>query len=342
MSKYDLRSILFIQECRAEGYSWNEVADEYEKEFGERRSHDTLRMAVINYLPSATVEVEEEEMEMPRAGKREPNPLPAYLMYEPKTYPKPKKEISKGTALIIPDVHWPYADQRAYNLMLKVAQDVPDLREIVILGDWADFYAINSHGKHPKYTQTLVEEISVAREKLEELVIMFPKAKRVFIEGNHEHRLARYIYNNAPDLFGIIDVPTILSLNTLGFEFIKYGPNQKYKVMGSNLYARHEPIGGGTHAANSTVDKAGCSMIFGHIHRIQQYRKVFIDGNDHLAASVGWLGDKNSEVMGYLKNHAQWQLGWGFVTVLNDGKFFLDTKHIIDYTTVHNGTVYKT
>ena len=344
---YDLEHAKFVQTLREQGLTWTEVEDEFEKEFGERKSHDTLRISTKKLLLSVDDQEDEDDiMEVPvrirsKKAKREPEALPEYLLYEPKAKIKPGKAKSKGTALIIPDCHIPYHDQRAYELMLKVAQDVKDLKEIVILGDYADFYAASAHGKHPKFTHVLMDEISQVRKELERLAKMFPKVKRVFIQGNHEYRLERYIYNNAPDLFGIIDTRSILCLDELGYEFVPYGSNQKYSVMGSKLYARHEPIGGGTHAANSTVDKAGCSMVFGHIHRIQQYRKVFIDGADHMAASVGWLGDKDSPVMGYLKNHAQWQLAFGFVSVLDNGHFFLDTKHIIEYCTVHHGRLYK-
>lgn len=346
---YGLEHAKFVQELREEGYSWPEVADAFEKEYGERKSHDTIRISTKKVLLSIDDQddEEDEEFEVPvgvktaKRSRREPEELPEFLLYEPhKAYTKPKAK-KKGTALIIPDTHIPYHDQRAYNLMLDVAKDVEDLQEIVILGDYADWYAVNAHGKHPAFTHVLVEEINQVRKELERLTKMFPKVKKVFVAGNHEHRLERYIYNNAPELFGLIDTPTVLSLDKLGWEYIPYGSNQKYSVMGSKLYARHEPLGGGVHAASGTVDKAGCSMVFGHIHRIQQYRKVFITGEDHMAACVGWLGDKNHPVMGYLKTHAQWQLGFGLVNVVDNGNFFLDTKHIIDYTTFHNGKLYK-
>lgn len=35
----------FVQQLRTSGFTWEEVADEFEKEFGERKSHDTLRIS---------------------------------------------------------------------------------------------------------------------------------------------------------------------------------------------------------------------------------------------------------------------------------------------------------
>lgn len=336
--KYTTEMCKFVQELRDDGYSWRDIETEFAEEFGEHRSHDTIRMSTKKFLAAQPEPIVSTRDVRP---VKEAKPLPEYLLYTPSKKIKPGKGKSKGTTLVIPDCHIPYHDQRAYNLMIEVAKSVKDLNEIVILGDYADFYAINSHGKHPKFGHVLMDEIGQVRKELERLATLFPKAKRVFIQGNHEYRLERYVQNMCPDLFGVVDTKSILCLDELGYEFVPYGPNQKYAIAGGKLYARHEPIGGGQHAAASTVNKAGCSVIFGHIHRIQQHRKVFINGEDHLGASVGWLGDKDHEVMSYLKNHAQWQLGCAFVNTLDDGTFFLDTKHIINYTTMHNGKLFK-
>jgi len=186
--------------------------------------------------------------------------------------------MSVRSALIIPDCHIPYEDKRAYDLMLNVAIDL-DPDEIVILGDYADFYAINAHGKSPNMSHVLQEEITAVVERLIQLKELFPKAKRVFIQGNHCYRLERYIAKNCPDLYGIVDTPSLLELKILGFEYVPYGPTQAYKVLGSKLIARHAPLAGGKHVAQATAEKAMCSVIFGHTHRIQEAQIVTMDGH---------------------------------------------------------------
>ena len=106
----------------------------------------------------------------------------------------------------------------------------------------------------------------------------------------------------------------------------------------AKLIARHEPLGGGVHVAHNSVVKAGCSVIFGHVHRIQESQVVMIDGSNHRGISAGWLGNKDHSVMNYVKNHHQWSLGFALVTV--QGKeFFCDLKHIINYKVLHNGKI---
>jgi len=224
--------------------------------------------------------------------------------------------------------------------MLDVAIDLnPD--EIVILGDYADFYAINSHGKQPEFQHLLIEEIEAVKEKLAELHMFFPEAKKVYIEGNHEYRLGRYIQNRCPDLFDIIDTSSLLELPTFGFDFVPYVPAQKYNVLGSKLLARHEPLSGGKHVAQNTAEKAMASVIFGHTHRIQEGQTVTMNGENFRGISSGWLGNQESKVFDYVKSQYQWALGFSITRVLDNDTWLNDLIHIIDYKCVVNGFVYE-
>lgn len=242
-------------------------------------------------------------------------------------------------ALIIPDCHIPYEDKRAYQLMLDIAFD-QKIDEVVILGDYADFYDISSHPKEPGVGEKLIDEVAAVQERLMELRSMFPHAKIVYIEGNHEYRLGRFIRDKASEFFGLVDTYTLLGLKTLNIEFVPYGPMQKYSVLGSSLIAKHEPLGGGVHCAYQSVLKARHSIIFGHTHRIQEHQIVSIDGENFRGISCGWLGDETHPVMQYVKDHHQWAKGFSIFNLLEDGTWFNHLIHIINYKTVYNGKVY--
>ena len=243
-------------------------------------------------------------------------------------------------AIIIPDCHIPYEDKRAYNLMLEIARDL-DPDEIVILGDYADFYAINSHGKDADKNHLLMDEVSEVIERLKQLKSLFPRAKRVYIEGNHEYRLARYINSKCPDLYGITDVSKILELKLLGFEYIPYMPNQQYNVLDTNLVARHEPLSGGVHVAHGSVVKALKSVIFGHTHRLQKTELYGLDGSRYLGVSCGWLGDKSHPVFEYVKTHHQWGLGFGIARSISKSLIDVELAFINPkYQCITNGYLY--
>jgi predicted phosphodiesterase len=245
------------------------------------------------------------------------------------------------TALIIPDCHVPYEDKRAYQLMLDIATDLnPD--EITILGDYADFYAINSHGKDADKTHILMDEVSSVVERLGDLRRLFPKAKIVYIEGNHEYRLARYIKSKCPDLYGTIDVQSILELDRLGISFVPYGPTQQHAVLGSELKARHEPLSGGKHVAQGSIEKGLTSLVFGHTHRLQIAETYTLDGQRLMGISCGWLGDKSHPIFGYVKTHHQWGLGFGVLRV-KAGKIkgFQLASINSDYSCIVDGYLYQ-
>lgn len=246
------------------------------------------------------------------------------------------------TALLIPDTHRPYHDRRAYNLMIKVAKEI-SLSEIVLLGDYADIYALNAHGgKNPTLPTTLIDEIEDVNKGLDELDTLFPKVKKVFIQGNHEFRFERYLLNNCPELFGITEFKNLIKIDMRkNWSYIHYGPNQSYKILNSKLTARHEPLAS---SAKATASKALCSLVYGHIHRIEESHLVGLDGTNHVCFSVGWLGDKrNDTIFGYVKGHHQWQLGFGLVYTNEDTGYFYHQKiHILDdYTCVVNGKLFK-
>lgn len=249
--------------------------------------------------------------------------------------------MSIKQALIIPDVHVPFHDERAYNLMLDVAKDATALSEIVILGDFADFYGISKYAKDPSVNSNLLVEINAVNKKLDELDTLFPNVKKVFIVGNHENRLVNFIAQKSPELFGMITLEELFRLDERGYEVVPYGPQQLYQIADSKLYARHESIGGLTHCAYNSVVKAGCSVIFGHHHRIQEAQVVTINGENHRGICNGWLGDQNSPVMSYVKEHHQWAHGFSIANILEDGTFFNHIIHIINYRCSFNGYIYE-
>jgi len=226
--------------------------------------------------------------------------------------------------------------------MIKVARDIK-IDELVILGDYGDIYSLHQHGgKDPTLVNTLTQEIEEINKHLDEIDINFPTAKKIYIEGNHEYRLERYILNKCPEFFGVTEYKLLTKMDRrYNWTFIPYGPNQRHNILGSKLIARHEPLGNN---AKNTASKALCSLVYGHIHRIEESHLVGLTGENHVCFSVGWLGDKTMDkVYGYVKGHHQWQLGFGIVYAdEKTGNFYHHKIHIQDdYTCIFNGKIYK-
>lgn len=244
-------------------------------------------------------------------------------------------------ALVIPDTHRPYHDARAYNLMLKVAQSLPSVDEVTLLGDYGEFVSVGIHPKDPDLEGQLSNELRSINDGLDQLDKLFSRAKKTFIEGNHEYRFSRFIRDKAPQLYGITTAKELLHIpERKNWKWIPYGPDQDHQILGSKLHARHEPVGSGEYVAANTVKRAGCSVIFGHVHKIQEHQVVMLNGNNHRGITPGWLGNKKHKIFNYVPNHHQWALGFAITTILPDGSFFNENIHIIDYKCTYGGKLF--
>jgi UDP-2,3-diacylglucosamine pyrophosphatase LpxH len=241
-------------------------------------------------------------------------------------------------ALLWPDTHFPFEHKRAVRLVLKVADFLgSSLKEIYFLGDLADFYYISGHGKsHPSMKGHLKLECDSINAFLDHIDKRYPRTKKIFIEGNHEYRLERFVTETAPALYGMIDWQTEFGLRSgpyrqarPGWRVVPYGPRQKAKVMGSALWAKHEPL---SSSAKASAARSMRNVVYGHIHRIEESHVVALDDDNYVNFSVGWLGDKKyDKVFGYVKNNHQWQLGFGLVYVCPKTKLFYHHKiHILE------------
>ena len=247
-------------------------------------------------------------------------------------------------ALVIADLHVPFHSQKALDLVLDVALDAygEQLDEIIINGDFVDFYNASSYTKDPAIKQMLRDEIEDAKDVLRYIKSRFSdKTKLTYVAGNHENRASKYIKNNAIDLYGLFRVEHLLELKEIGYDFVPYGPNQIYQIHDSRCFCRHEPLTGGNAPAISSLPKAGSSLVFGHIHKAQHGMYVNFHGEMYEGVSTGWLGDakRYKEVFGYVKNKPNWCHGFTTVSVI-DKEHYIQNVIIKDLKCKYNGVLY--
>ena len=239
--------------------------------------------------------------------------------------------------LFIPDCHIPYEDKRAYELMLKVARDLkPD--HLIILGDFADFYGVSSHSKDPNRMLKFDKEVEATKRRLEELKKL--KAKNmVFVAGNHENRLERYLMDKAPELYNMVTIPELFKLKEFGFKYVPY--KNDYKL--GKLYVTHDCGNAGRFAHNKALDTYQHNIIIGHTHRLGYSVEGNADGERHLGAMFGWLGDvREVDYMHRVKAARDWALGFGMGYLdKSTGYIYVTPIPIVDYSVVVNGKLYR-
>jgi len=222
--------------------------------------------------------------------------------------------------------------------MLEVAVYL-GIHEVVILGDYADFYAVSRHRKDPRVQTLLLDEVESVNQGLDELDRLFPEAKRVFLEGNHELRLESYLIEQAPALFGVTSVQHLFGLERRGWKFQSFGRNQAYPVLGSSLLAFHRPQAS---SARLHIQKALADSIYGDIHKIELAHAVSRDKRRVTAACPGWLGDVSSRVFDYMPSVPQWQLGFAVVSIeTSSPDFHIEIAEIKNHSLVFGGKVFK-
>jgi hypothetical protein len=249
--------------------------------------------------------------------------------------------VSLKKALIVPDCHRPFHSRKAYNLMLEVAS-FHGIDEIVILGDYADFWTVSFHeqSKDPRLPKLLMEEVESVNLGLDELDRLFPQANKVFLEGNHEYRLERYVQAKAPALFGVTECTNLFQIPLRKkWRYRSYGKGQPYRVLGTSLLAKHTPLAS---SPMTGLRKAAQSYCYGHNHRIEECHVVGLDGASHVAFSPGWLGDERLKAFGYMVDQPNWQLGFAIVYSSSPKEFHHEIVKIKSgYTCVSAGRLFK-
>lgn len=237
------------------------------------------------------------------------------------------------TILFIPDTHRPYHDKRAWNLVLEVGDFLnPDI--VVCLGDFADFFSVSSHSKDPKRAFKLDDEIADVRVGLNELKSLGADEK-IFIAGNHEDRLSRYMMDRAPELDSFVSIPEILQLDKGGWTYIPYREDVKI----GKIYLTHDVGSAGRGSVYKCMDAYQHSNITGHTHRMAYVVEADAAGQSKVAAQFGWLGDvEAADYMHRMKARKDWTLGFGIGYLdTKTGVVYITPVPIVDYTCVVNG-----
>lgn len=250
------------------------------------------------------------------------------------------------TAVLYGDSHFPFQDDRALQVVaqvIRVAQ--PDV--IVHMGDAADTYHLSRFDKNPKRIHGLQAEIDAVRAHLAAFRLLAPKARYVLLEGNHEDRLRRALWNMPPQAEALMKLdavtnnltwPKLLGLDELGVEFIPYGEQSKRQIL-PRFMVKHgtvvRKLSGYT--ARAELDKYNKSGASGHTHRLGAFFHRDWNGN-HVWVETGCTCKLDPE---YAVD-VDWQQGCVVVTFEEQtGAFQVEVVYIHEGSAVFRGNFYK-
>jgi len=194
------------------------------------------------------------------------------------------------TGIVIADIHYPYHNHKALNILFNICRDIdPDY--LINLGDALDFDCISTYANaKPRRIEnkTLQNDYEgYQKDVLDPLEdILKPECKKVYIFGNHENRINNYM-DYYPVTRGIIEPQNNLDLSD--WEIVPY--KQHFKL-GNTVYTHG--MWHNQHHAKKHLDAYGCNIIYGHLHTHQIYcRQTPVDSDPVEAMSLGCLCDLN-------------------------------------------------
>lgn len=256
------------------------------------------------------------------------------------------------TALIIPDLHIPFHCKHYLDLIISIGSDYHKksaaIDQIILLGDLLDFFGVSLHPKLPSAMSvraTIRDEIYQGNQFFDLLKKNFKGAQIVYLEGNHEQRLSRYIAQKCPDLFDLINIKDLLQLEKRGVKFVpfaRHGSHQLFQVLNSSLYARHAPPSQGENCASETLKKKHCSLVFGHTHRAQSFTAKNLNGVEMSCYSLGCGIDFESPVFSYMDTD-NWAKRFAFCRQFSNDEndWLMDVVEVKNNTAFFDGHIYQ-
>jgi len=238
----------------------------------------------------------------------------------------------KRTGLLY-DVHIPYHDETAYNLAINYLTNLkPKISQLVLAGDYVDFKDVSFYKTDPD-RMTFEAEIELVNNYLTALQNKFKNIPIIYLEGNHEQRLFRYVQDKAPNLSFRNRITDVLGLPKRKIIYIS---NIKEIVEGrqafrlGKLYVLHghekRVSLGAVNLSRLFYSKCKTNVISGHHHRTDFCLVKKINQIHEGAWSVGTLGRLAEP---YLPLN-DWNHGFAYVDVYEDGFFEVHNKIIIE------------
>lgn len=235
---------------------------------------------------------------------------------------------------IISDLHVPYQDGAAVNVVIKMARKFKP-KNIVIDGDLVDCAPLSSFSKEPIKPAAFKAELDEACDVIMDLQ---RHSKVTLVEGNHESRFYRYINDKAPELFGITSMREMLNerLDT-PIDYIFTTPKESMLEWGDDLLIGHwntaRKYSGYT--AKALVERFQTNIVQAHTHRMAEYsqrvHKRILHGYES-----GCLCDLNPQ---YVLN-PNWSHGF-LVYNPYKGGWGMESVHIDDGIAFYRGSVYR-
>lgn len=248
-------------------------------------------------------------------------------------------KVAPQLILIASDVHIPDHDRKAWKAFLALVRDArPNI--IVLAGDFLELHSVSLHGDFNR--EMLNEDFAHGRQAIEAVKAAAPRAQLIYLEGNHETRLPRYLAAKSPGLEGIVDVPTGLKLKELGVTWVPEG-RQPWSKGRLDIIHGHQMPGknGPKHHAMRMVElygSPGRTVVYGHTHKPQVFTAPGLNG---IKTAVG-MGCLRTLQPGWLHGaNAGWSHSFAVAELSASGRVAVYPVPVVDGYIYWQGKTYE-
>lgn len=245
------------------------------------------------------------------------------------------------TVAILSDIHSPYFFPPALDITLQILKKVKP-HVVILNGDIIDCFSISVFKKTSK-ERDLKTEICVTKKLLDLLLKALPTAKFIYVEGNHEFFLQRYLAKQAPSLASLEELKIQNLLGIDGKRIIFLPRLEDYATYGADSFPAVKVLskedklvltiahGDGFPVRGNAINKAknilshmNGNIVCGHWHKYSTWEVYDANGIPTQCVTLPALT--------YPKPHwtsKGWDLGFGIVIVSSEGNLFIEVVRFI-------------
>lgn len=236
------------------------------------------------------------------------------------------------TKMIISDLHIPFEDSRAVNIMMKIHQHCRP-ETVVINGDMLDFIELSTFTRDRLEDRPITQSIRDATDIIKKLQRY---SDVIYHIGNHELRLKKYLLNNAPEIADLVNFNDLINNNLkYDVEFVEMvGRDSMSKYFDDKLLVGHfnRVSRYSAYTAKMLVEDYKISIVQAHTHRLGTY---FTTG-----ATQTFLGNENGclcEINPKYVHSPNWQNGF----LMAYDAWNVEPVYIHKGRALYRGTMYK-
>lgn len=225
-------------------------------------------------------------------------------------------------AIVLADIHFGKDSKKILKPVEKYMGD-EKWDYLIYLGDTLDLDCISHHNKDKLRKvegKRILQEYNLANEMLDRHQnLVGDSCEVVFVMGNHESRVERYIDAN-PSLEGLIEVKNGLRLKERSIREVRCYPDGEVFKIGKLMFTHGSFTS--SQPAKKHLEAYNSSIVFGHLHSPSHYTGVSYDKKDvKTAYGLGCLCNYEQDYMG--KAPSKWKQSFGVVYFQPSGDFNL-------------------